>query len=1457
MDSGVLSLRFSEPVNRSSLVLGAAVLQTEQNQVDAEAYLRLRTGGARVLPVPCKDTIYATQPPSSLLPPTPAPSFNITPSSAPTLSNAPSVSFSPTLTSLAPTNQSYWTICDNYTTVEDSLWLNVSLGAENLNTIKATYPLATREAATWLALAGTVATDRAGNGALTQFWTIYEGHAPAVWVGDVTPPELESFAIDMDAGELDLTFSETVNANELDVTCIYLQETGNNQTGGLVHQLRAFGPVGARTGGTLVTSGDGPTLTVKLSRADLDEVKRKPRLCTALATTFVAMDGPSCYRDNAFPPNYGDREKRNRAMAATRYTPDTTRPTLTGGALDLDGPFLTLEFDETVNASSLDVDAVSAQSTSKDAAATERVTLHSYVVSGLDRGSGRSSPAASNVTIALGARDFAAMKLATLFGQDPASTYFAALPGAILDMANNRLVEAGVAKAIRADNGVRLDERRPSLEAFTLDLDSGVLGLQFDEPVTRASLEMSKVSLSASKDPDADRVTFANSGTEFLDYDHEDAFKARRLLRLRFSPVTTSVGSEVLYARLSRDDLNALKIAEAIGISQDTTLLLASSGFVADSGTANPGVRVTRKMASNFSNDVTRPLLASATIDLDAGTLILTADEPVRRSTANASFFKLSARPDGGGRGVLVGAMTDVAPDAVDAVSLEFHLDCETLDAIKVWAPKFAYISHAETHFDTGGGLVDMYGNALAPINGSKNTSAPVAIVQDATPPRFLGFDWADANVTLRFDEPVDPYSLITVSDAWALQPAASAASGETFLRLRGDGNYRRTVSAGLSKNLRTAIAADGGVATEQSNTYLRVVQTGAATDVQGNPLVGPGSALQLGPRVLKFGLDMDAGALTVDFSEPVDAATFDAAKLTLQAASALGGLTEALALSSTTSKRFSSLKCDPRVSLGLTDSDVERLRFMSSLSRGTALTYLVAGPDAAEDEQHDALVELLSTDAMPAAIVYPDVTRPIFKSCALDMDSSELTMTFDEPVRAGSFDATRVELRDAEYSQNSSVSVQLTGASTVASDAYAIVVALGTRDEFAIKSSAPVGQTYNGTWCGVRSDCVTDCGAGLASGANGNLAGAERVSTLVTDATKPTLEAFNLDLDSNTLVLMFDEPVNTSSVNPVSRAITLTTGPSTTATSVALSCSTVPSGLAVYNSTVPVELCGADFNAIFSVKGLCRTAPSCWLSHAYALAEDAASPPNIAVSRVVEGALEATAILPDVTPPSITSFGLDLDAGSLTLAFDEVVQLNTLDVDTITLQSAKFNDYVGTRALSAENGTALVSGDFDNDTDLTVALGRDDLDAIKALGGVGLALGTTSTYLSHAAGLIADVSGNRASEKFAYSGYGPAANWTADTTPPKLVALEKISSTKKILYARFDEPVDHEAANLSLMALSLAEDGSLLRLNAPELAVEILSPTDEADAGVRARGRYPNCLQGLRFLFLCAAWCS
>ena len=115
------------------------------------------------------------------------------------------------------------------------------------------------------------------------------------------------------------------------------------------------------------------------------------------------------------------------------------------------------------------------------------------------------------------------------------------------------------------------------------------------------------------------------------------------------------------------------------------------------------------------------------------------------------------------------------------------------------------------------------------------------------------------------------------------------------------------------------------------------------------------------------------------------------------------------------------------------------------------------------------------------------------------------------------------------------------------------------------------------------------------------------------------------------------------------------------------------------------------------------------------------------------------------------------------------------------------------------------------NATYASVRLGRDDLDAVKALAGVGLALDAETTFLSHEVGLVEDVSGNPSDELQSYKGMGPANNFTRDSTPPKLLSLQKISMTKKILYAIFDEPVDHEGFNRSPLVLIENADGRSL----------------------------------------------
>ena len=730
MDAETLHFRFSEPVNRSTLDLSTVVLQTASNQNDAEAYLSLVNAGASLLPMPCHDVHTTTAAPTTAAP-----------SSAPTyVMGAPSITESPSyVPSLAPTYDTpvptlngtgHWDVCANYTSVYDSLWINVSMGATNANAIKSAYPLGSQESLTYLALSDALAEDLAGNGALTQFWSIYEGQQAVEWTGDVTPPELVSFALDMDEGLLDLTFSETVNAYQFDVTCVGLQERTDNRTGGLSHDLW-----GTPYRGTLVTSDDAATLTLTLSADDLNEIKRVSRLAVDADTTNVYVEGTECYRDNAWPANYGIRTLPTNALGVETYVPDTTRPKLVSGSLDLDASILILGFDETVNASSLDIDRLSVQSTERDESTTERIALSSVATLGEDRGTARASGASTNVSVAIGARDFAAMKLATSFGNGVDSTFFAALSGAVSDMAGNLLQEVPTSKGVAAGYGVVADSTPPTLDAFVLDLDGGALSLAFDEPVTRLSLDLTKIVLSADEDEDAEAVRLSGDGAAFADA-HTAVYRSGlSLLRLAYEPLATAHGAEVLTVRLGSADVNAVKLRESLGTAAETTLFSGDDAWVADSATGNDAAALDFEAASYFTGDGTPPEVERAVLDLDGGILTIVADEPVRAASANASSFRLTGRADGFGATVAVDVRTALAPDATDGTTLGFDVDCATLDLLKIWGPWRAFLSHKVELWQVGGGLVDMYGNGLRPINGSRNNSAPVAVVADRSAP--------------------------------------------------------------------------------------------------------------------------------------------------------------------------------------------------------------------------------------------------------------------------------------------------------------------------------------------------------------------------------------------------------------------------------------------------------------------------------------------------------------------------------------------------------------------------------------------------------------------------------------------------------------------------------------------------------------------------------------------------
>lgn len=1334
----------------------------------------------------------------------------------------------------------------NRTTLADSVWLNLTLGKANLDRIKANSPIATFADLTFLALTGGAFRDRAGNDATTNFWTVYEAKPPFSWVGDTTPPELVSFELDMDAGTLLLSFSEVVDVSELVVTELRLQECQNASAVPCIsHQLDDSSAVG----------GDAADVLVSLSATDLDGIKSKSRLAVDAATSWLAMTGDETFRDTAVRPNIGVRLATSDAQQATTFLADVTRPQIVAWHLNLNDRSVHIQFDEAVNASSLDIAALSLQdSKSFVAGETDRILLRAPPTT---RSSTVVSRAGVNVTVALGARDFALVKLAENLGTSRDLTYLAASPGAVLDMAGNLLQERSIFNALQAAS-ITDDSTPPTLETYALDMDSGILALSFDEPVARASLDTTKLHVRGGPaEADVPGVDLVGGHT-FVD----SMATSIKQLDLQDEPTHSDAAAEVLLVVVSSDDLDNLKLADGVADALATTWLQAAANWVADYPDFNEAYAVADVAALNFSADVTSPTLESFELDLDNDELTLVADEPLRATSANATRFRLTSKIDGSGASRV--DFTDLTRPSVNGRRLVFDLHWLSLDAIKVDTARLGSSDTTRKWLDVfeRGAANDMAGNALHVALAEDNASVPCArTAPDTTPPQLVGFDLElDAyNLTLRFDEPV-----VSLADSWVLQRGASSSLG--FVKLTGvrapDAAAARVVEAVSPSDVRARLAARGDLATTQDDTYLRATLPNGVLDVAGNAMgaIADGAALRLGPSLSFFELDMDAGTLSMAFSEPIDVEGFRPQSLVLQEEQVSSKNTERLTLSADSHVKADRGSRRQVVTLTFTSADLDSLRYFESLSRGNASTWLVAAADVTTDLDDDGakigpnqLVEAWSASAgasssVRAAKVAADVTRPTFLECTLDLDELVLTLGFDEPVRAASLRLGKVQIRDSKI--DPLVAVSLTPGSVAREDAATLVVDLSTRDAALLKAAPQLGTSVNATWCSLESHAVEDCGAGVPPGGRAATSRAAilKASEVVRDTTPPSIQTFVLDLDAHAIRLAFDEPVNLTTVDPLGTGVALASSQvATLAATYHLTCSTVTAeGL---NASVVIDLCGVDSQAIAllaAAGGICAAASNCYFLHGSRFAFDAAVPPNYALSIDIEFAVLAAAIIPDVSPPSLAAFQIDLDGGYLAFDCDEVVDASSVNVDAVTLQSAAFNDLVATRALSSARGTQLTLDNQTlarNSTQLLIKLGRDDLDAVKALGGVGLALSAASTYVSLAEGAFADVSGNRAEAVPVFIGFGPASSYTADTTRPRLLAFSRVSETRQILYALFDEPVDHESVNLSQWTLQRASSyvsANALTLEDALYGAEVLEPGQDFDAADAADANAP-----------------
>ncbi|EDQ84027.1 uncharacterized protein MONBRDRAFT_13215, partial [Monosiga brevicollis MX1] len=272
------------------------------------------------------------------------------------------------------------------------------------------------------------------------------------------------------------------------------------------------------------------------------------------------------------------------------FVADSVRPVVTRVVLDLVDEYcdLNVTFDETVNTDAVDPTRISFQRS-----ATADVASDIFLVGGQVL-----SANSTDIRLRLVKADCDRLKLDTTRGTNESTTFVSFGNGAVVDMA---LSPNALSAVVEQAAVVAPDVTAPYLTAFMLDMNAGVVVLNFNEPVKSESINASQLVFQ----------TGATSG-------------ASDRYRLTGGVVESSNGLQQTL-NLTLTDLNALKVHEGLAVSNSTTFLSLGSGFVLDmaDNAVTPISNGQARQVDLFIDDTSLVSLQSFNLDMSRGRLTM------------------------------------------------------------------------------------------------------------------------------------------------------------------------------------------------------------------------------------------------------------------------------------------------------------------------------------------------------------------------------------------------------------------------------------------------------------------------------------------------------------------------------------------------------------------------------------------------------------------------------------------------------------------------------------------------------------------------------------------------------------------------------------------------------------------------------------------------------------------
>ena len=1070
-----------------------------------------------------------------------------------------------------------------------------------------------------------------------------------------SPSIVQANRLVLNSGYLDFTLNVPVRLESIDVTHLRL-----------VSGMRSY---------TITSTEQRFTITncfrigLTLSSLDLDRIM--DTLLTegsnfSLETTpgaFVGIDGQMNDAQDSIP--------------LTELN-DTISPGVTYASLDFSSRVLRLHFSEPVNIHSFNGSKISIVNQLQSPSI-------SYNLSGASVSQPENHTDILSITMTT---EFVTMIESQPFiGDTRDNTLLSLQDGFVQDFANNSYNSVNGVDIILLDEFIA-DQIMPQLTNATMDLNNGYLQLTFNEPVQLNTFNTYEIYFYSTT---CNTIASANNYS------------------LQSGSVHSQGVTNIVHVQVSHD------------LDEILTLI--------PNGQSHTCLRLTELTAMDYANRPLRPILSNVILIPDVvppsvvtfyknseSTLIMVFSETVDVQSFNATSLLFVFTNISSGIIMYNISDSDSTPQSQNSNNVLITLSEEFLEieiTNDTTADDLYNSDDISIRLLVSDGLVnDLSDNPLVSNGDLINQCVDSCMLMG---PLLTGFDldmnnsmltlsfshvvslqWINGNVTItnRNSNPDAVYTFVNLSEA---MPALS-------LRLT------HIIIIGASDIF--SLQSIPRLATLPSNTYLQV-QPEAATDGAGLPLnntvpirVSSFVPDTTRPNMTAFDLDLDAGLMSLFFSEPVKLSTFNITSVGL--VNMVNGdplyLVNATALSGGIQMMVDYF-LDQNILI-----DIKRRELCYTMSD----CYSVLSSDATEDAVGNNVVQI--TASMPLRIrqLIFDATPPyLIAFTQFDLDAGTFTLLFNEPVNSSSADVTTVQFGDAYLTPVHTIS--LDNAFTTP-DHTEITFTLTMNDLDKIKNNSYICTDTSNCWIRLPRFFISDIHSNPFY-IPGSVASYHQPVRFVGDSTPPVLISFIADANHGELLLLFNEVMILQSLNPSDIAIL-----NGQAGNEQLQLSQASVTRSNNLTSLVIELTRADLNILQSTDNIFTGISDTFISLASTTQFSDASGNLISAGALIQ----AMSFILDSTPPELISFvEFNMNNGSFVLSFSEPIDENRIDLARLTLQGLQ----------NGGPSFTLTGGEIINvsmyNTVIEVLLTQSDREIVKVTSGLADSVDSTFVYFS------------------------------------------------------------------------------------------------------------------------------